>query len=165
MSVTHNKTYPFRYGFTVTPSAWNWTGVWASLRPKCLSNYRAIQKMNTQSRSFQILRDVTIRRLTAYCIEAQICIASEETFVWYIINVFCTHYKNWNPNTLVFKVQSIVVISLKRIAEEIFNLFGIEVVRDWLLLLINLLEFHFSLRANCISHATSGTIYHDVKQW
>ena len=53
-------------------SLWNLTGIAAAGLPGCLSNVRAIGKVETESRGFRISRDLAVRRPSAWWIEVLI---------------------------------------------------------------------------------------------
>ena len=67
-----------RFGLKLFQSLWNLAGTSAALLPRCLSNFKFLivfflswyDHCNIQSRGFETSRDLAVRRLTAYWIEA-----------------------------------------------------------------------------------------------
>ena len=51
-----------RFGFRLFQSLWNLTGTSAATLSRCLSNSRAIRSLWIQSRGFDTLRDLAVRR-------------------------------------------------------------------------------------------------------
>ena len=56
----------------ITVSIWNWTFTPTALLPRCLSNFkRELVKNEPESRSFETSRDLAVRPLTPWWVEAQ----------------------------------------------------------------------------------------------